>query len=76
MREQDDIANGVRIRQQHCEPVDADSFACGRRQSIAEGTQILPVELLRDFIAATLHLRQEAAQYRKLSLAELMNIVR
>ena len=41
--EEDDVADGARAGEEHGEAVDADAFAGGRRQAVAEGADVVVV---------------------------------
>src|SRR5947208_6669483 len=53
-REQDDIADGARIGEQHGEPVDTDTFTSRRWQTIGESTDVVVVHGVGFFIATRL----------------------
>jgi len=60
LREQDDIANGMRVGKKHGKAVDANAFAGGRWHTMAQGANVVDVELLRNFISSLGDLREEA----------------
>jgi len=60
-REEDDVANRLRIGEQHRQAIDADSFAGGRRHSMSKRANVIEVDLLRNFVATLRDLREEAA---------------
>src|ERR1019366_2733402 len=51
-REEDHIADGARIGQQHGQPIDANAFTCGRRQSIRQSANVVLIHLVGFFVAA------------------------
>src|SRR6267378_1335255 len=55
-----DVTDRGRIRQQHRQAVDANAFAGRRRHTMAESTDVIHVELLRDIVAALRNLRKKA----------------
>ncbi len=63
-REEDDVADGFRVGEEHGETVDADTFARGGRQAVAESTDVVLVHVHGFFIAAVFfrHLRLEAGE--------------
>src|SRR6266481_2795660 len=60
LREQDDVADGMRIGEQHRQAIDSNSFARRRWQTVAKCANVVHIQLLWYFIASLLHLRQEA----------------
>ena len=56
MRKENDVADARAIREQHHEPVDADSTAPGRRQAILKGPDVIGVVEHRLFVARVLGL--------------------
>src|ERR1700731_4326443 len=48
-RKKNDVTDRGRIRQQHRQAVDANAFAGRRGHAVAESTDVIHVELLRDF---------------------------
>src|SRR5579862_9632947 len=51
-REENYIANGARIGQQHSQAIDADALAGGRRQSVRQSANVILIHLVRFFVAA------------------------
>ena len=50
-REQNYVANGARVGQDHGEPVDTDAFAARRRHGVRERAHVIFVHLVRLFIS-------------------------
>src|SRR5271165_3217061 len=50
-REENNVADGAGIGQEHGEAVDADAFACGRRQAVRERADVVFVHLVGLFVA-------------------------
>ncbi len=61
-REEDDVADGFGVGEEHGEAVDADAFACGGGQAVAEGADVVLVHVHGFLVAAILfgHLGFEA----------------
>src|SRR5664279_766382 len=51
-REQNHIADGTRVGQQHGQAIDAHAFARGRRQSVRQRANVVLVHLVSFFVAA------------------------
>src|ERR1019366_1356411 len=51
-REENHISDGTRIGQQHGQAIDADAFACGRRQPVRQSANVVLVHLVSFFVAA------------------------
>src|SRR5882724_800410 len=62
VREQNDIADGGRVRQEHRQSIDTHAETCGRRHAVFERTDVVRVVEHGLFVAAFLarHLRAEA----------------
>lgn len=45
MREQNHVTNRRRVRQQHHQPVDTDTFTCSRRHAVLQCTDEVGVEM-------------------------------
>ena len=43
-REEDDVADGRGVGEEHGEAVDADAFACGGWEAVAEGADVVVVD--------------------------------
>ena len=56
-REEDDLADRGRARQQHHHAVDADAEAAGRRHAVAERVHVVVVDRVRLGVAGAAHLR-------------------
>src|SRR5690242_15103471 len=73
-REEDDVADGGRVGEEHGDPVDADALARGGRHAVLEGAHEVLVERHRLLVAGRLglHLRLEAGAlvHRVVELAE------
>src|SRR6266550_3648363 len=52
--EQDYVADGFAVGQQHHQSIDADALASGRRQSVLEGAHVILVHRVRFLVAARL----------------------
>src|SRR6266404_4042494 len=61
LREQNNVTDGRRVREEHRQAIDADAFARGGRHAVAERADIVPVDLLRRFVSALRDLRLKAA---------------
>jgi hypothetical protein len=61
-REEDDVADGFGVGEDHGEAVDADAFACCGREAVAEGSDVVFVHLVGFGVAFFLlgHLLLEA----------------
>src|SRR3989442_4277145 len=55
-RKENDVADGVRISEQHGEAVDADALTGSRQQALANRREVVHLQLFRN-ILAPLHLR-------------------
>ena len=51
-REEDDVADGFGVGEDHGEAVDADAFAGGGRETVAEGADVVFVHLMGFIVAA------------------------
>src|SRR6266446_4758478 len=58
--EQNDVADGRRVREEHRQAIDADAFARGRRHAIAQRTYVVPVDLLGNLVATLRNLCAKA----------------
>jgi hypothetical protein len=56
-REKNHLADGLRIRKQHNEPVDTNSLSSRRRQSMTQSANVIHIHFLRSFAAAFVDLR-------------------
>src|SRR6266478_5536041 len=61
LREQNNVADGRRVRKEHGQTVDADAFARGRRHAVAQRAKVVPVDLLGHFVPTQRDLRAKAA---------------
>src|SRR6266481_7983424 len=61
LREQNNVADGRRVRKEHGQTVDADAFARGRRHAVAKRAKVVPVDLLGHFVPTQRDLRAKAA---------------
>ncbi len=63
-RKEDDVADGFGVGEEHGEAVDADAFASGGRQAVAEGADVVLVHLMGFRVAALFfgHLLLEAGE--------------
>src|SRR5258708_16084534 len=50
LREQNNVADGRRVRKEHGQTVDADAFARGRRHAVAQRAKVVPIHLLGPFV--------------------------
>src|SRR5206468_3194331 len=53
-REQDHVSDRRRVRQQHHQPVDANTEAAGGRETVLERAQVVVVDWLRFLVASRL----------------------
>src|SRR2546425_4099985 len=55
-RKENDVADGVRIGEQHGKPVYADALTGSRRQAMTKRAEVVHVEFFRNILAALRHL--------------------
>src|ERR1700687_4930329 len=60
LREQNDVADRRRVRQEHRQTIDADAFARGRRHAVAQRTYVVPVDLFGNRVSTLRDLRAKA----------------
>src|SRR5215469_7661271 len=51
-RKQDHVADGMRVREQHCQTIDAYAAASGGGHAIGERANVVLIHLVRFFVAA------------------------
>src|SRR6266516_2914317 len=51
-REQNHVANGLRVRQQHHQTIDAHAYASGGRHAVRESADVVFVHLMGFFVSA------------------------